>query len=67
MHTIIIVIAYTRSKKFSPKNAPQQQALALFSVSMDNIMSFNIDVDVMINDLITSGESGQSTHQRAPR
>ena len=35
---------------------PQQQALALLPVSMDNIMSFNIDVSVMINDLITSGE-----------
>ena len=37
---------------------PQQQALALLPVSMDNIMSFNIDVSVMINDLITSGEKG---------
>ena len=26
--------------------------------SMDNIMSFNIDVGVMIDDLITSGEKG---------
>jgi len=25
---------------------------------MDNIMSFNIDVGVIINDLITSGEKG---------
>ena len=25
---------------------------------MDNIMPFNIDVGVMINDLITSGEKG---------
>ena len=32
--------------------------LTLLSVSMDNIMSFNIDVGVMINDLITSGEKG---------
>ena len=38
--------------------SPQQQALALLSVSMDNIMSFNIDVGVTINDLITSGEEG---------
>ena len=38
--------------------SPQQQALALLSVSMDNIMSFNIDIGVMINDLITSGEKG---------
>ena len=38
--------------------SPQQQALALLSVSMDNIMSFNIDVGVMINDLVTSGEKG---------
>jgi len=33
----------------------QQQDLALLSVSMDN---FNIDVGVMINELITSGEKG---------
>jgi len=26
---------------------------------MDNIMSFNIDVDVMNNDLITSEEKGE--------
>ena len=39
-----------------PDQNPQQQALALLPVSMDNIMSFNIDVSVMINDLITSGE-----------
>jgi len=32
--------------------------LVLLSVSMDNIMSFNIDVGVMINGLITSGEKG---------
>jgi len=38
--------------------SPQQQALALLSVSMDNVMSFSIDVGVMINDLITSGEKG---------
>ena len=32
----------------------------LLSVSMDNvnIMSFNIDVGVMINELITSGKKG---------
>jgi len=28
-------------------------------------VSFNIDVGVMINDLITSGEKGANTHQRA--
>ena len=32
--------------------------MALLSVSMDNIMSFKIDVGVLINDLITSGEKG---------
>jgi len=33
------------------------EALALLSVSMDN-MSFNRDIGVMIDDLITSGEKG---------
>ena len=36
---------------------PSTASLALLSVSMDNIMSFNIDVCVTINDLITSGEN----------
>ena len=31
---------------------------APFCFHIDNIMSFNIDVGVMINDLITSGEKG---------
>jgi len=39
---------------------PSTASFGLLSVSMDNIMSFNIDVGVMINDLITitSGEKG---------
>ena len=45
--------------------SPQQQALALLSVSMDNIMSFNIDVGVMINDLITSGEKGAENSSKS--
>jgi len=30
--------------------SPQQQALMLLSVSIANIMSFNVDVGVVIND-----------------
>jgi len=30
--------------------SPQQQALVLLSVSIANIMSFNVDVGVVIND-----------------
>jgi len=37
---------------------PSTASFGLLSVSMDNIMSFHIDVGVMINDLITSGEKG---------
>jgi len=33
---------------------------------MDNIMSFNTDVGVMINDLITSGEKGAEYSSKSP-
>ena len=43
----MVVMMDLDQKLFS---SPQQQALVLLSVSIDNIMSFNIDVGVVIND-----------------